>query len=119
MARRGTRDLTKERFWRRMLQRWRRSRLTIRDFCCLQQLSEASFYSWRRILAARDQEATPLTPASPAPLPAFLPVQLLPATTTSAPFEIVLGTGRLVRLGTGFDPDALRQLLAVLEEPSC
>jgi hypothetical protein len=33
--------------------------------------------------------------------------------------ELVLGAGRLLRIRPGFDTDLLRQLLRVLEEPSC
>ena len=109
---RGQRDQDKEHFWRRMVQRWRHSGRSVRDFCAQQELSEASFYGWRRTLAQRDQR----TAAAP-PLPAFLPVQVVP--TTPAPLELVLGNGRLLRVSPGFEAATLRQLLAVLEEPSC
>jgi hypothetical protein len=33
--------------------------------------------------------------------------------------ELVLGKGRLLRVWPGFDADLLRQLVRVLEEPSC
>ena len=131
MARCRQRDLGKERFWRRVVRRWRRSQLSVRDFCSAERLAEPSFYSWRRILAERDREVRP--PAQrrgrsrqrdrsptrgPASLgaPGFLPVQVV----TTAAIEIVLGNGRVIRLGDGgFDPAALRQLLAVVEAPSC
>src|SRR4029077_19699274 len=112
MARHGDRDLVKERIWRRMLKRWRPSKLTIRAFCVEHQLSEPSFNAWRRIIAQRDHEvATTVSPA-----PAFLPVQVVPAAATPAPFEVVLGNGRVLRLSGSFDPDVLRQLLAIVEE---
>jgi hypothetical protein len=107
------RDPRKERFWRRMVRRWQRSKLTIRDFCCQQQLSEPSFYAWRRLIAERDRQC----PApKPAPTPAFVPIQVVPPIGPSAAIELVLGNGRLVRVPAGFDPATLRQLLAVLEE---
>jgi hypothetical protein len=124
MARRGDRDPAKERFWRRILQRWRRSQLSIRAFCARHQLSEPSFYSWRSIIAKRDHESepnpAPLTPRRPtraqAAPPPFVPVRVVPA---PAAIEVVLGNGRVLRLGHDADLDQLRQLLAVLEEPPC
>ena len=56
MPRPERRDLAKERRWRRLLQQWRRSGLTVRDFCAAKAVSEASFYSWKREIALRDQE---------------------------------------------------------------
>ena len=38
MARRGKRDCDKDRFWRDMVQLWRRSPQTIGDFCAEQAL---------------------------------------------------------------------------------
>jgi hypothetical protein len=117
----------KEHFWRRMLRRWRRSGLTVRQYCDQNHLSVPSFYAWRRTIAQRDQEA-----ASAAPAPrcldhrgsdsqaTFVPVQIVatPPTPTAA-IEVVLGSGRVIRVASGFEPDMLRQLLPLLEEPSC
>jgi hypothetical protein len=123
MSRRSERDRGKERFWRSMLGQWRRSGLSIRDFCAGQQLSEPSFYAWRRTLAERDAQARrrrggdrrgPGT--SP---PVFVPVRLVPVPATpaqAAALEVVPGGGRLVRVPAGFDAATLRQLLVVLEE---
>jgi len=123
MARRGERDRGKERFWRRVIRQWRGSELTIRDFCGQHRLAEPSFYAWRRTLAERDQQARRkrrrVGNGQPAPNqpPVFVPVRVAPA--SSAPLEVVLGQGRVVRVAPGFDAATLRQLLAVLEEPRC
>ena len=50
-GRRWRRDREKERTWRRRLRDWRRSRLSVREFCDWHALSEPSFYAWRRELA--------------------------------------------------------------------
>jgi hypothetical protein len=93
-ARRGKeqRDRTKERRWRRIVREWRKSGLSVGDFCDWQALSEPSFYAWRRELAKRDREAaavaTEITPArddrpvkqdgpSRTPATAFLPVRVV------------------------------------------
>ena len=113
MPRRRERDPSKERFWRQMLRRWRRSGLTIRAFCELHRLAEPSFYFWRRTIARCDQ-ARVADQAAP-PLPTFVPVQVV----ATAAIEIVLGPNRVVRVQAGFDAATLRQLLAVLAERPC
>ena len=127
MSRRGECDLGKERFWRRQLKQWRRSGLTIREYCAEHGLSEPSLYSWRRVIAARDQERSAVRAgrARREPgdgrvkeAPAFVPVHVV-APLAAPALEIVLHPGRVVRVPSGFDAATLRQLLAVLEEPSC
>jgi hypothetical protein len=122
MARRVKRDHRKEQFWRRLLRRWRRSGLTIRDFCFEHEVSEASFFAWRRIIAERDREAAWSKPSSGTQQsphakqePSFVPVRVLPSLGVTS-LEVVLGQGRVVRVPTGFDAATLRQLLALLEE---
>lgn len=111
MATSKPRDGSKERFWRRIVRQWRRSGLSVRAFCAEQDVSEPSFYAWRRTLQQRDAAGA-----------AFVPVQVLadplPPTSDRNPsgLELVLGTGRVVRIGPGFDAATLRRLLAVLEE---
>jgi transposase len=103
----------KEQFWREKLLLWQTSGQTIRAFCDAQRLSEPSFYAWRRrFVAQRGQQQ-----------PAFVPVRVTPTPTTSIPLELVLASGRVVRVPPGFDADTLRQLLTVLhdlpEDASC
>src|SRR4051794_29489111 len=110
MSRGNPRDPRKERFWRRMIQQWRRSGLSARAFCQQHGLSEPNFYAWRRTLADRDAEAI-----------AFVPVEVLPepsppANTAGPGLELLLPGGRVLRIGPGFDGPTLRRLLAVLEE---
>src|SRR5437868_6174620 len=85
------RDRRKERFWRRMFKLFDRSGLSIRAFCSQHQLSEPSFYSWRRILQERaaDQPgpANDPPPSVPSPLPLFLAVQLA---AHAPPLELLL-----------------------------
>jgi hypothetical protein len=126
MAGRRNRDGGKERFWRRMMRRWRRSGLSVRAFGAGHGLSEPSFYAWRRIVAERDQESARVR-AEPerdrirrvAPAnddtPVFVPLRVIDASAQVA-IEVVLERGLAVRVLRGFDADTLRQLLAVLEE---
>ena len=110
MSTTNQRHSTKERFWRRMVRQWGSSGLSIRDFCAGQQVSEASFYAWRRTIARRDAEAA-----------RFVPVHVIaderPARERAGDgLELVLASGRRVRVGPGFDEPTLRRLLALLEE---
>ncbi|MEK6233953.1 MAG: hypothetical protein N2C14_04510 [Planctomycetales bacterium] len=56
MQRVNRRDPDKERFWRRIVRRQPKSGLGVRAFCKKQEVTEASFYAWRREIALRDRE---------------------------------------------------------------
>jgi len=127
MAKPQWRDLAKEQRWRRLLGLWRRSGLTGRDFCVEHGLSEPSFYAWRREIARRDQEAVSRS-TSKRPLvrvpagrrkPAFVQMTIAAAAPAESALEVIAGNGRVVRVRAGFDAEALRQLLRLLEEPAC
>lgn len=112
MAHGKRRDPRLEQQWRRWLQQWQASGLTVRAFCARWGLAEARFYAWRRELQRRHAAATTFVPvhvlADQPPVPAHS-------------LEVVLASGRTLRVAAGFDPATLRHLLAVLEEetPSC
>ena len=104
------RDPRKEQHWRRLIQLWKNSGLSVRAFCARHHITQPSFYAWRRELQQRDSAT------------AFVPVRVVtddqPAFST--PIEILLPGGRSVRITPGFDPATLRELLAVLQEaPPC
>ena len=106
MAPGRARDERKERQWRRRIDQWRVSGLSVRAFCAQHGLAQASFYAWRRVLRRRDAEKA-----------AFVPVQLVAGAgpIQASALEVVLTDGRTVRVAPGFDAATLRQLLAVLD----
>lgn len=119
-------DPRKEQGWLRHFRRCQRSRLTVREYCDRHQLSEPSFYSWRRTLQQRGLLADAAAPDGPRPhddarvaAPLFLPVSVAQADATAQRIEIVLPDGLCVRIGAGFDAATLRQLLALLRGQSC
>lgn len=137
--RRVPRDAAKEAWWREQVQVQAQSGLTVRAYCRQQQLSEPSFYAWRKELARRDQErqlhehqpeahrlSAPATPATrrvrdnrraaQTTPPTFAEV-LLSSPTTASPIEIILTTGQRIRVAPGFDTPTLQAVLAVLERP--
>lgn len=120
MSQRGReRDVNKERLWREAIRRWQRSGQTVRGFCREQGLSEAAFHAWRRTIARRDEPIASAAAVERKPL--FVPLRVMPtaAATAAVPLELVLGSGRVVRVSPGFDAATLQALLAVLEEHSC
>ncbi|MBI3865874.1 MAG: hypothetical protein HY290_28705 [Planctomycetia bacterium] len=131
----GQRDQTKERHWRRMVRDWRKSGLSVRDFCDWQALSEPSFYTWRRELAKRDREFAAAVPGIGAvgkgrsvkqnapyrtPAAAFLPVQVVAdggrdaAASSSRPdvIEVHLSGGVRLMVPPGCDRALLRDVIA-------
>jgi hypothetical protein len=111
MAPGRARDEQKERQWRRRIDQWRVSGLSVRAFCAQHGLTCASFYTWRRVLERRAAEQ-----------PAFIPVQVVADVTPAGQagaLEVVLVDGRTVRVAPGFDAATLRRLLAVLEGQPC
>src|SRR5262245_37540222 len=113
------RDVGKEQFWRAAIEEWQQSGQSVTAFCQQRRLQLPSFFRWRKLLGVRDQPAV-APEAVPAQSALFLPVQLRPqAAAAEPPFEIVLASGRLLRVRPGFDPAQLRLLLGVLEGASC
>jgi hypothetical protein len=139
MARRVP-DKSKERSWRRLLREWQRSGQSIRAFCRARAVSEPSFYFWRQTLAQRDRQRQTITPPQPhgskvtaadlgQPAALFAPLRLIDAAplaptgrgavTEPPPLEVLCRGGRIVRVAVGFDPAAVRALVAALEELPC
>jgi len=108
MAHGKLRDPRKEQHWRRLIQLWNNSGLTVREFCARHHITRPSFYAWRRELQQRDAAG-------------FVQVQVetndqLARVTSIPTIEVVLASGQSIRVTPGFDPGTLRQLLAVLRE---
>jgi hypothetical protein len=51
-----SRDLEKERQWRKRLQAWRDSGLTVAQFCDREGLNDHNFRSWQATIKQRDEE---------------------------------------------------------------
>jgi hypothetical protein len=104
-------DPTRSQCWQQLLNRFRDSGLTVTDFCDRECISTASFNVWRRRL----QDA----PASPADdTPRHVPVHIV-TPPTSAPVELLLPSGVVLRLSPDTDPAWLRQMLSLLGVGPC
>jgi len=51
--------------------------------------------------------------------PQFVPVRLTSGSSADASLEVVLGGGRSIRVGSAFDADHLRAVVAALEAVPC
>src|SRR5262249_51653247 len=100
-----TADSATHHLWHQRLQRFARSGLSITAFCEREGISPPSFYAWRRRLRHG------------LPAPRFLPVRVAPQPT--APVELLLPSGCVLRLTPGCDLAWIRDLLDLLGVPSC
>jgi len=114
-------DVAKQQHWLDLVRRWQQSQLTVRAFCNRHGLAEARFYLWRRVLRERGLLHDPRTPTQPpaSSPPAFVKLTLAEPPSAATAIELLLGEQRRLRISPGFDPATLRQLLRLLEEPSC
>jgi hypothetical protein len=101
--------------WAERLARFAAAGLTTAQFCAAEGVSVASFYLWKRRLAAPENSAAPAI-STQQPGPRLLPVRL-PAQTPT--IELVLPGGVILRLGSGADEVTLRSLLRLLGVSSC
>lgn len=106
------RSVERERYWREVIGDQAGSGLSISAFCRERGVSPASFFSWRRKLAAGGREEV---------IGKFVPIELVPpAAPAERPgFEVALPSGLRVHVPPRFDADALRELLDVLEARAC
>lgn len=125
-----------ERRWREHIEQWRRSGQSQRAYCQAQGISDSSLSRWKCELGRRDlfrSQAAALDKAAEgdgvrdrtAESMRWTEVHLPAAGGAVAPiardagFEVVLPRGWSVRLGSRFEADSLRRLLAVLEALPC
>jgi transposase-like protein len=95
----------RDEFWRQRVTEHESSGVSVKRFCEQNQISEQSFYSWRKRL--RNQ-----TPMRFALVETGAGRPTVPA--ESGLLEFVLVTGERLRIGAGFDASLLRQVLAAL-----
>jgi hypothetical protein len=114
MGRRGREaSVELEQSWRVRVREQASSGQSVAAYCASEELSAASFYAWRRTLAERDRLRRS------AGRPQFVPVRVKTEASESSALDVVLGGGRVVRVGPGFDATLLRAVVAALEAAPC
>ena len=108
MFRSTRRHFKPEPFWRNLIDRWKSSGQSVAAFCAANHVSPATFYSWRKRLAAPGPDTTD-------PVPTFAPVRVVPDPTA----EVVLTTGLVIRVPVSADPTTVARLVAALGGVTC
>lgn len=103
----------REQFWREQLRQYQASGQGVREFCQAAGLSVPSFYWWRREVRIRDARRRSTN------RPRFVPVRMAPRPARDSAVEVALAGGRLIRVGSDFDADHLRAVVAALEAAPC
>lgn len=116
--------------WASLIEQWRAGGLSLPAFCERHGLRKGTMQNWvykpalkLAVEEARRAAQTPCeTPAEivelAEPTSAFLPVKIVEVATEPkrhAPIEVILRQGRRIRVRRGFDPQTLRQVVAILE----
>jgi hypothetical protein len=108
MFRNTARRSKPEPFWRDLIDRWKASGQSVAAFCAAHRVSQATFYAWRKRLAARARSTARTAPA-------FTAVRVVPDATA----EVILPTGLVVRVPMGTDPVAVARLIAAIGGGAC
>ena len=110
-------SVERELHWEAMLNRHSDSRLSIREFCAQEGISQPSFYSWRKKL--RERELTGISSRAsaggkgePGNGRAFLPLKLQ---DSASRLDLIHPLGYQVRVTGEVNIHALRQVLEVLD----
>jgi hypothetical protein len=121
MAKRAERSAAKEQYWREVIDGWRRSGGSVRQWCSERHVSEPSFYSWRRVLTERDaasvsQQAGGHNSGQKPAQTTMLPVEIMPIRSPQepAPLEITFAGGTHLLVRAHCQAALLREVLAVL-----
>ena len=101
-----------QRLWRGEIKKWRKSGLSVRQFCKNHELSEPSFYFWRRKLtkAGKTQAVRQKDKESSA----FIEVSIPDG--SSSIMELILTSGNILKIDSSVDTKVLNNVLSVLKE---
>jgi hypothetical protein len=104
--------------WRRRVEGWKDSGLTAKEFAAETGINAGTLQFWKYKLKKR--EAAVRVRKSPKAMAATIVSSLIEVRSPTriaaeTRFEIELGNGRRLRVPAGFEPGALKALLAVLE----
>ena len=114
----GRKNAEKALRWREMLERYADSKVSVREFCTSEGVSEPSFYAWRKKLGMRKDDSAGARPARRRKDRSdngrlFVPLQVL---DTAATLEIIHPLGFRIQVTGDVNPVALRQVIEVLDE---
>ena len=105
-------DPDQQQFWQMVLETFKSSDLSVRQFCKQEGLSEPSFYTWRKKLAKSDESAEgEQKDTNPS---AFIEVAM--PKNDSVVLELLLSSGNTLRISSDTDSKTLVNVLSALCE---
>ena len=116
-------ETPKAEFWRKVIDEYRASHKSARQFCKRHKLSLNKLRYWTRVFKAEKAIAkvpTQKKSQSKSFLPAILPARVVasPKDNKGRSVEIELNCGRVLRLNDNFEIDVLKKVIVALEELS-
>lgn len=99
-------------FWRRQIEGFAASGLSVKEYCAQQGIAVANWYYWRKRFGKNAQARLMVSGAEE-----FLPITLAPNRALIPTVEIQLLSGRSLKLSAPLDTSWLQSLVQVLEEP--
>jgi transposase len=107
-------DTDQQQFWQMVLDTFKTSGLSVRQFCQKEGVSEASFYSWRKRLSSENEAACQLNPNEKLSADDFIQVSL--STSDTCSLELVLISGNTLRINSDIDGRILNHVLSALKQ---
>ena len=105
-------DTDQQQFWQMVLETFKSSELSVRQFCKQEGLSEPVFYSWRKKLAASNEpENDNQEDCQSQPF-----IQVSMPQEKSGFLELVLASGNTLKINPGTDNKTLTNVLSALCE---
>jgi len=101
------RDSAKEVLWRKRLQRFASSGLSVRDFCKRENVTESAFYAWRRTIGERDGASNSE--------PAFVPAVINGQAQNDEPLVLALSGGMKLHFPSATPAQRVAELVRALQ----
>ena len=99
-------------YWRQQVDGFQASGLSVKNYCAQEGIAVATLHYWRKRFADA-VEPRPIVHGTKG----FLPVTLAPVRPSASPVEIMLLSGRSLKLTAPMDTGWLHTLVRVLENP--
>ena len=119
MGRLGSTTSPRARQMRRVMARWQRSGLTLREFGQRRGIPLSTLTWWRQVFRRAGEPVDAVPKSAPASDAVVFTEVRRPATVPTPPpvLEIILRSGHLLRVPAGVDTDTLQRVLQALQAP--
>ena len=105
-------DTDQHQFWQMVLETFKSSGLSIRQFCQKEGLSEPSFYSWRKKLTQSDESAE----GKPKDVNSSAFIEVAMPSEKPCSLELLLSSGNILRISSHANCKTLTNVLSALCE---